>query len=144
MAKSWLNMDFHLFFGFSHFKLAFWVDYPRISHNLRRKHKKLRCRKRFQEILCNFLWISQSLLSFGCDCVWKLVRVRISAEIRSRSIVRIMNELTLTIWRIPPAGSRTEARAAREGTQIVSCISDMLASGAEGPLGVLGAHICTG
>ena len=40
--------------------------------------------------------VSQSLLSFGCDCdcVWKLVRVRISAEIRS--IVR-MNELTLTI-----------------------------------------------
>ena len=26
MAKSWLNIDFHLIFGFSNFKLAFWVD----------------------------------------------------------------------------------------------------------------------
>ena len=35
------------------------------------------------------------------------------------------------------------ARGARRNSNF-SCISDMLASGAEGPADVLGAHICTG
>ena len=35
------------------------------------------------------------------------------------------------------------ARGARRNSNF-SCISDMLASGAEGPADVIGAHICTG
>ena len=53
--------------------------------------------------------------------------------------VRIMNELTLTSLKNPACRKQN-----RGGTQIFSCISDMLASGAEGHADVLGAHICTG
>ena len=137
MDKSWLNMDFHWFSGFTHFKLAFWVDYPKITSITTKTLIKLRCGKGFQEILCNFFWISQSFLSFGCDCVWKLVRVRISAEIR------LMCEVTLTIWNPACRQQNRGARGARRNSNF-SCISDMLASGAEGPADVIGAHICTG
>ena len=60
--------------------------------------------------------------------------------------VRIMNERTnpnsFEESRLPEA----EPRRARRETElkIYSCISDMLASGAEGHADVLGAHICTG
>ena len=90
MAKSLLNMDFHLIFGFSHFKLAFesiiQEELAIINDENIKNYVVESDFRKFYVISYEF----RSLLSFGCDCVWKLVRVRNSAEIRS--IVR-MNEL---------------------------------------------------
>ena len=54
------------------------------------------------------------------------------------------NGLTLTSLKNPASRKQNRgARGARRNSNF-SCISDMLASGAEGPLGVLGDHKCTG
>ena len=120
MAKSLLNMDFHLIFGFSHFKLAFesiiQEELAIINdENIKNYVVESDFRKFYVKFLMNF---AESFI----------IDVRSNPNYLKNPACRQQNR---------------GARGARRNSNF-SCISDMLASGAEGPADVIGAHICTG